>query len=193
MREKTNLYLFKLFNNGDFTVFAWTPILAKKGYTVMTPENAAPYIKLAGGGKNNIKYVKDKTFINTVKNITEVSGKNGRKLAQEIEDKRLEDLDNTSTKEIIKGAVDADLPDRDVGDDEVRELSVSQESIQIKETKYLKSLQHKSTLETHMLEKYQCEIPVGRLDSMRAMANSMISDLAKENRLYLVDGQVTIK
>lgn len=193
MREKTKLYLFKLFNNGDFSIFAWTPILAKKGYTVMTPEKAAPYIKLAGGRKDNTRYVEDKTFINTIKNITEVSGKNGRKLAQSIEDKRLEDLDNTSTKGIIDGAVNTDLPNREIDDDEVRELSVSQESIQIKETKYLKGLQHKSSLETHMLEKYQCEVPVGRLSEMKAIANSMISDLAKENRLYLVDGQVTIK
>jgi hypothetical protein len=193
MREKTKLYLFKLFNNGDFSIFTWSPILAKKGYTVMTPEQAAPYIKLAGGGKANTKYVKDKTFINTVKNVTEVSGKSGRKLAQVIEDKRLEDLDNTSTKEIIDGAVNSDLKAVKIDDDEVRELVISQESIQIKETNYLKSLQHKSTLENHMLEKYQCEIPVGRLDTMRAMANSMISDLAKEGRLYLVDGQVAIK
>jgi hypothetical protein len=31
---------------------------------------------------------------------------------------------------------------------------------------------------------------MGRLDVMKAMANGMINDLAKENRLYYVDGGV---
>ena len=42
-----------------------------------------------------------------------------------------------------------------------------------------------------MLEKYQCEIPSGQLSTMKVFANSMIGDLAKDNRLYLVDDKIT--
>jgi len=101
------------------------------------------------------------------------------------------DGDESNTESIVNDAVKNVKSNKVVNDDEVRELSVSQEAIQIKEAKYIKSLQHKSTLESHMLEKYQCEIPTGRLDAMKALANSMISDLAKANRLYLIDGEVT--
>jgi len=188
-RKATELYLLKLFNNGSFTVFAWTPILAKKGYATMTPAQAEPYLKLARGRKNNIKYVKDKSFISKIKNITEVTGKTGRKLA----DKIAAEEEGLSTERIINDAVQTDLPDQVIDSGEVRELCISQDVIQLKEMKYLKSLQHKSTLESHMLEKYQCEIPSGRLDNMKAMANSMLTDLAKDNRLYLIDGQVTTK
>jgi hypothetical protein len=77
--------------------------------------------------------------------------------------------------------------------DQVRDINVSQEDIQAAEMKYIRSLQHKTSLESHMLTKYQCEIPMGRLDVMKAMANGMINDLAKDNRLYYVDGGVVTK
>ena len=186
MSEKeTDLYLLQLYNDGTFTVYRWTSILARKGYTVMTAEQAKPYIRLANGGKNHIDHVKNKDFIDSIKNVVEVSGKNGRALAERL--KAAEEASKTDS--IIEDAV-SKKPDQTIDPDQVRELSVSQESIQIKEAKFIKSLQHKSTLESHMLEKYQCEIPSGRLDHMKAIANSMISDLAKDNRLYLVDGEV---
>jgi hypothetical protein len=192
MAKEAELFLLKLFNSGQFVVVAWSPIQAKKGYTVMTKEQAQPYLKLCKMGKNHIDNVKDKTFIKSVKKIFEVSGKAGRALADKLEAQRVEDLENaddSSTKAIVKDAVSKSSEGQMIDDGETRELSVTQESVQIKEVKYIKSLQHKSTLETHMLEKYQCEIPSGRLDAMKALANSMISDLAKDNRLYLVDGQ----
>jgi hypothetical protein len=194
MSKAIELYLFKLFNSGQFTVMAWSPIQAKKGYTVMTVDQAEPYLKLCKMGKNHVDNVKDKTFIKTVKKIFEVSGKAGRALADKLEAQRVEDLegaDDSKTKAIVKDAVKTKAKGQMIDNGETRELSVTQEAVQIKEVKYIKGLQHKSTLETHMLEKYQCEIPSGRLDAMKAIANSMISDLAKDNRLYLVDGQVT--
>jgi hypothetical protein len=194
MAREPEMYLFKLFNDGKFVIIAWSPIQAKKGYTVLTVEKAQPYIKLCRMGKNHINNVKDKTFIKSVKTIFEVSGKAGRALADKIEAQRVEDLESTDdskTQKIVKEAVSKTSEGQMIDDGETRELSVTQESVQVKEVKYIKSLQHKSTLESHMLEKYQCEIPSGRLDSMKALANSMISDLAKDNRLYLVDGQVS--
>jgi hypothetical protein len=191
--NEDNLFLFKLFNDGTFSVLSWTPIQAKKGFTVMTQEKAAPYLRLAQGGKNHIDHVKDKTFIKSVKKIFEVSGKAGRNLADKVEANRLADLeavDDANTQDIVKNVTMNNKEKQTVDGDQVRELSVTQESIQIKEAKYIKGLQHKSTLESHMLEKYQCEIPSGKLDTMKVLANSMINDLAKDNRLYLVDDQV---
>ena len=188
------LYLLKLFNNGNFSVIRWTPITAKKGFTVMTKEKAAPYLKLAQMGKGHIDNVKDKAFINSIKNVFEVSGKAGRNLADKKEARRLADLeaiDASNTDGIVKDVVKNTVKSQTFDDSEVRELSVSQESIQIKEARYIKGLQHKSTLESHMLEKYQCAIPAGKLDTMKVLANSMISDLAKKNRLYLIDDKVT--
>jgi hypothetical protein len=159
----------------------------------MTIEQAAPYLKLCKMGKNHVDNVKNKDFIKSIKKIFEVSGKAGRALAEKVEAQRVEDLENaddSNTQKIVKKVVKDNVKKQMIDDGETRELSVSQEAIQIKEAKYVKSLQHKSTLESHMLEKYQCEIPSGRLEAMKALANSMISDLAKDNRLYLVDGQV---
>jgi len=193
MGKKPELYLLQLYNDGTFTVYAWTPIIAKKGYTVMTAEQAEPYILLASKGNNHVDYVEDKDFIKSIKNVTEVSGKNGRKLADvlAVKEETAVDGDESNTESIVNDAVENVKSNKVVNDDEIRELSVSQESIQIKELNYIRSLQHKSTLESHMLEKYQCEIPTGRLDAMKALANSMIGDLAKSNRLYLIDGEVT--
>jgi formate dehydrogenase maturation protein FdhE len=193
MAKAPELFLLKLFNTGKFSVIAWSPIQAKKGYTVMTIEQAQPYLKLAKMGKNHVDNVKNKDFIKSIKKIFEVSGKAGRALAEKVEAQRVEDLENaddSNTKSIVKKVVKDNVKKQMIDDGETRELSVSQEAIQIKEAKYVKGLQHKSTLESHMLEKYQCEIPSGRLEAMKALANSMLSDLAKDNRLYLVDGQV---
>jgi hypothetical protein len=193
MAKEADLFLFKLFNSGQFVVVGWSPMQAKKGYTVMTKEQAVPYLKLCKMGKNHVDNVRDKTFLKSVKTIFEVSGKAGRALADKLEAQRVEDLkdaDDSETQAIVKDAVSKSAKGQTIDEGEVRELSVTQESVQIKECKYIKSLQHKSTLESHMLEKYQCEVPSGRLDAMKAIANGMISDLAKDNRLYLVDGQV---
>lgn len=189
MAKVPEMYCLKLFNNGKFSIMAWTPIVAKKGYAVLTVEQAKPYLRLAQGGKNHIDNVKNKDFIKSIKKVFEVSGKAGRALEEKV--KALEEAKASNTDDIVKDVVKDNVKNQTVNDGEVRELSVSQESIQIQELKLIKSLQHKSTLEAHMLEKYQCEIPVGRLDTMKALANSMIGDLAKDNRLYLVDGQVT--
>jgi hypothetical protein len=43
-----------------------------------------------------------------------------------------------------------------------------------------------------MLEKYQCDIPVGRLTAMKAIANSMIADLSSGDRLYLIGDELTL-
>jgi len=190
MAKAIELYLLKIFNNGKFSVIAWSPMQAKKGYAVMTVEQAQPYLKLASKGKNHVDNVKNKAFIKSVKKVFEVSGKAARTLADKALEQELEQQDNSSTESIVKDAVSKSAEGTTIDGDEIRELSVTQESIQIKEAKYIKGLQHKSALETHMLEKYQCEIPTGRLDIMKTLANSMISDLAKDNRLYLVDGEV---
>lgn len=188
MPKETALYLMQLYDNGDFTIYSWTPILAKKGYKVLTVEQAQPYIALSKMGKNNVEFVKNRKLIDSANVTNDISGWNSRR---DEEERKIAKA--SKTDEIIEEVVNTEKPPRQIDDDEIRELSVSQEDIQASEMKFIKSVQHKTTLESHMLEKYQCELPTGRLDAMKALANSMISDLAKDNRLYYVDGQITIK
>lgn len=184
MKAKSDLLLMQVYDNGDFFLYGWTPVLAAKGYTPITKDEAEPYIKLTRLKKNNTRFVDNTTFIDTVK-VTDSAG-------ELIPVKPPEDGEDEATQDIIKDATKDGEP-RVISDDEVRDIDVSQEDIQAAEMKYIKGLQHKSSLEKHMLEKYQCEIPLGRLDAMKAMANSMINDLAKDNRLYYVDGGVVMK
>jgi len=191
MAKAIDVYLLKVFNNGKFSVIAWSPMQAKKGYAVLSKSQAKPYLDLAKKGKGHIDNLKSREFVDSIKKVFEVSGKAGRDLADKLEAQKLEDVDDSETQKIVKDVASNNESNQTIDGDEVRELSITQETIQIKEAKYIKGLQHKSTLETHMLEKYQCELPSGRLDIMKTLANSMITDLAKDNRLYLVDGQVT--
>ena len=161
MAKVPEMYCLKLFNNGKFSIMAWTPIVAKKGYAVLTTEQAKPYLRLAQGGKNHIDNVKNKDFIKSIKKVFEVSGKAGRALEEKV--KALEEDSASNVDDIVKDVVSNKVKNQTVNDDEVRELSVSQESIQVQELKFIKGLQHKSTLESHMLEKYQCSIEQCRL------------------------------
>ena len=184
MRANPDLLLMQVYDNGDFFFYGWTPVLAAKGYTPITPADAEPYLKLIKLKKNNIKHVDNTTFIDTVK-VTDEAG-------EMIPVTPPEDGEDEATQDIIKDAT-KDGEARVVSDDEVRDINVSQEDIQSAEMKHIKGLSHKSSLEQHMLEKYQCEIPMGRLETMKALANSMITDLAKDNRLYYVDGGVVMR
>ena len=177
------LWLFQVYDNGDFALYHWTPFLAKKGYKVMTDEEAAPLQKLLGIGKGNMKYVDSKQ-------VKESLGE-ARVEGQPLDDIDEDDVDNEIIADVIESAKD-NAPPGEKPLDESRALIVTQEDIMERELKYIKGMTHKSTLEKHMLEKYQCEIPVGRLDAMKAIANSMISDLSETNRLYLVGDELTL-
>ena len=176
------LWLFQVYENGDFCLYHWTPFLAKKGYKVMTDEEAAPLQKLLGIGKGNMKYVDSKE-------VKESLGE------ARVEGEPVDEDDDLDDNPIIDDVISDTRENAPPGDrplDEVKQLIVTQEDIMAREIKYIKGMTHKSTLEKHMLEKYQCEIPVGRLTAMKAIANSMISDLSESNRLYLVGDELTL-
>jgi hypothetical protein len=190
MTEK--LWLLQKFDNGDFFIYGWTPIQAAKGYKVLTAEQVKPYLALQDKGQNNVKYLDDVEVFESAK---ETNNKSGFNRDEAIRIKKLEeaglknDEDCQAIISEVAGKGEAYKPTLD----EVRDISFSQEDIQAAEMKHIKSLQHKTSLESHMLTKYQCEIPMGRLDVMKAMANDMINDLAKQERLYYVDGGVVSK
>ena len=175
-----NLFLYKVTKEGDFALFGWSPFLVKKGYKTLTKEEAEPLQKLLGMGKGNLKYIESKKILEFL-GTARVEG-------DPIEDNE-DDIDN----EIVADVVDGDnAPPGEKPLEETRKLMVTQEDIEARELKYIKGMTHKSTLEKHMLEKYQCEIPVGRLTAMKAIANSMIADLSSSNRLYLVGDELTL-
>jgi hypothetical protein len=189
MKTNEKLWLLQKFDNGDFFIYGWTPIQAAKGYKVLTAEQVKPYLDLQAKGENNVKYLKDVEIFDSAK---ETNNKSGFNRDEAIRKKKLEeaglknDEDTQGIIDEVAGKGEAYKPNLD----EVRDIEFAQEDIQAAEMKYIKGLQHKTSLESHMLTKYQCEIPMGRLDVMKAMANGMINDLAKENRLYYIDGGV---
>jgi hypothetical protein len=177
------LFLYKVTKEGDFTIFGWNPILAKKGYKVITKEEAVPLQKLLGIGKGHLKYIENKKLLE----FLDTARVEGEPLPEDDDD----DMNNEVIADVIDNAKE-NAPPGDRPLDETRELMVTQEDIEAQELKYIKGMTHKSTLEKHMLEKYQCEIPVGRLTAMKAIANSMIADLSDDNRLYLVGDELTL-
>jgi hypothetical protein len=160
---------------------------AKKGYKVLTPDQALPLIELAKEGKNNVEHVETTEQFEIFETAREIHKANfiETKIIPELE---AESETTAIVAEAVSKQVDVAPPDLDA----VRDIHVDQEDIQAQEMKFIKSLQHKSSLEQHMLEKYQTEIPMGRLDTMKAIANQMLCDLAKENRLYLIDGKIVV-
>jgi hypothetical protein len=176
------LFLYKVTKEGDFTIFSWNPILAKKGYKVITKEEAKPLQKLLGIGKGHLNYIESKQLLEFLK----TARVEGEPVPEDDDD----DMDNEIVAEVIDESNNAPPGDRPL--DETRKLMVTQEDIMERELKYIKGMTHKSTLEKHMLEKYQCDIPVGRLTAMKAIANSMIVDLSSSNRLYLVGNELTL-
>lgn len=192
--SEEKLFLLQQYDNGDFFIYGWTTILAGKGYKVLTSEQAAPLIELSKMKKNNVAFIEDKSVLKGIKKIEEVASKTVpvKPIEEPDEADDADDADDEDTQEVVKEAISN--PDETKADlDEVREISVDQETMQAREMKYIRKIEKKNDLEEHMLKKYQCEIPEGRLSAMKAIANSMISDLAKENRLYLVDNSVKIK
>ena len=192
MKEK--LWLLQKYDNGDFFIYGWTTLTAAKGYKVLTQEQADPYIKLLVKGKGNAKYLDNTELFDDATETNQESGwTRDEKLRKKLlENAGLDEADDSETQEIVDDVASKGVK-RGNDLDEVRDINVSQEDIQALEMKHIKSLQHKTSLENHMLTKYQCEIPMGRLSTMKAMANSMITELAKDNRLYFVDGGVVIK
>jgi hypothetical protein len=186
---KDELWLLQKFDNGDFFIYGWTPIQAAKGFKVLTAEQVKPYLDLQSKGDNNVKYLDDLDIFESAK---ETNNKSGFNRDEAIRIKKLEEagLKNDEDAQAIISEVAGKGDKYEPNLDEVRDIAFSQEDIQAAEMKHIRGLQHKTSLENHMLTKYQCEIPMGRLDVMKAMANGMINDLAKENRLYYVDGGV---
>jgi hypothetical protein len=185
MAKKLNgeLFLYKVTKEGDFTLMGWSPIKAKKGYKVLTKEEVVPLQKLLGMGKGHLKYIESKTLLEFLSTARVA----GEPLPEDDDD----DMDN----EVVSDVTKHDRENAPPGDrplEETRKLMVTQEDIMERELKYIKGMTHKSTLEKHMLEKYQCEIPVGRLTAMKAIADSMIADLSSDNRLYLVGDELTL-
>ena len=176
------LFLFQLYDNGDFCIYHWTPFLSKKGYKTMTAEDVAPLQKLLSIGKGNMRHVENE-------GLRESLGC-ARKEGEEIDD-----LDDEIDNQIIADVIEESKSNAPEGGrplEETRKLEVTQHDILQQELRYIKGMTHKSTLEKHMLEKYQCEIPVGRLTAMKSIANSMLSDLCEGNRLYLVGNELTL-
>jgi hypothetical protein len=163
-------------------------LLAKKGYKPITDEQAKELLELTKQKKNNIKFVKNGIEMFAATN------ESSKFIQVDVDGAVVDDEeDDTETRDIIGNAVKTKLNTEPKKLDDVREISMSQEKIQAEEQRAITGFQHKSTLERHMLEKYQLEIPPGRLSVMKAQANKMICDLAKQNRLYLVDGQIEAK
>jgi hypothetical protein len=189
MKTNEKLWLLQKFDNGDFFIYGWTPIQAAKGFKVLTSDQVKPYLDLQAKGHNNVKYLDNDEVFESAK---ETNNKSGFNRDEAIRIKKLEeaglknDEDTQGIIDEVAGKGEAYKPNLD----EVRDIEFAQEDIQAAEMKHIKGLQHKTSLENHMLTKYQCEIPMGRLDVMKAIANGMINDLAKENRLYYVDGGV---
>jgi len=190
MKDKTELWLMQKYDNGDFYMYRWTPMLAKKGYKVMTEAQAKPFVQMMKTGKNNVKHIDERSVSLVYDTAKETDHKAGFMIDAPIPEMVDED---SETRAIVAEAVGTHAEGAGNDLDKVRDICIGQEDIQAQEMKFIKSLQHKSSLERHMLEKYQAEVPVGRLDAMKALANQMICEFAKEERLYLVDGGVIMK
>lgn len=185
--EQTDMWLLQTYDNGEFFLYKWTPILAaKKNMKVITKEQAQPLLQLTNEKRNNVKFVKNpgKLFADREELIELIP------VTPKAEEK-VQDNDDNNTRDIVKNVVKTSENDNEPRNlDDVRDISVSQEDIMAAELKAIASFKHKSSLEKHMLEKYQIEVPQGRFTMMKAHANKMITDLAKENRLYMVDGLI---
>jgi len=197
MTKGRDLYLLQVFNSGDFFVYHWTPTLAKKGYKVLTIDEAKVYMDLSKKGKNNVSFLQDEGDELVATNLTHGYVEPKRVLASVEEPEPdevaedIEDADDSDTQSVIEDAV-KDNAEKPVSEDEIRDIHVDQEDILAAEMKHIRGLQYKTHLEKHMLEKYQCDIPVGRLSVMKAQANDMLTKLAKENRLYFVEGNKVV-
>ena len=187
--ERKQLYLLQKYDNGDFYVYHWTPSLAAKGYNVLEPEAAQEYLDLQIEGKNNISYLKESSTFQEFKDTNE---KSGWVDPEEIDIEDLEEFDDGEDSGIIDKIGDTVVREEDTEEDETIDIDISQEDILAKELKYVKGLSHKSSVEKHLLEKYQVEIPVGTLSAMKALANQMLTDLSNKDRLYLVDKGVKL-
>jgi len=184
--KSENLWLLQTYDNGDFHIYGWTPALAKKNLRPITDEQANHLMQLIRSKRNNVKYVDDPgdLFMTQEELSKLIKVKPRADMEDDIED------DDENTRELIKSVVKTDKVDEPKNLDEVRDINISQEDIMAAELKAIQAFKHKSSLEKHMLEKYQLEIPPGRFSVMKALANKMITDLAKENRLYMVDGLI---
>ena len=175
MNDDKKLWLLQKYEDGTFFLYHWTSMLAKKGYTVLTDEQAQPLIKLVAENKNNTSYLEE--------------GGQGVKVTNQtvelIKVKPPVDAEVKSDSSIIEDVVstDAEAPNLD----EVRDICIEQEDIQAQDMAMVQGFKHKTQLEEFMLSKYQCEIPMGRLSTMKAFANNILVQLAKDNRLYTVD------
>jgi len=198
--NKTDTYLLQKWDNGDFFVYRWTPMLAGKGYKVMTAEDAKPYLDLQLVGKSNVSFLEDTKHFDGVKpsnQATEFQAVDAEGRAVDVNVADIEDLDDSETQSIISDMYDdaEEIDDYEIDGtlDEVKLLEVSQESILEKELSFVKSCTHPKTLEKHFLEKYQIELPQEKFLTVKAMADSMLRDLAGSNRLYLIDNQIKVK
>ena len=206
MEKPKGLYLLQKYDDGTFFVYNWTPMQATKGYKVLTAEEAEPYLELAKTGKNNELYLEgeartkidrmEPTNFKTVKAQADAKKKRIPNIPEippmEVPEEEFDEESAVNmTDSIVEDVVTQPVEKKADGEEKPKPLSVSQDEIFEMEIDYIRGLQHKSTLETHLLDKYQLEIPIGRLATMKSFANQMLKDLAKDNRLYLVDGKVT--
>ena len=89
------LFLYKVTKEGDFTIFSWNPVTAKKGYKVLTAEEAEPLRKLLGIGKGHLKYVESKKMLEFLSTAR-------------VEGEPIEDDDDDMDNEIVADVVDGD-------------------------------------------------------------------------------------
>jgi hypothetical protein len=186
-----DLYLLQKWDNGDFFIYKWAVGISKKGYTPIKETQAKRLIELCSSKKGNSKYLEHKDDIALFHDAKATEKSSGvRWDEEEARRKAVDDFDAEENNSIIDDAlgmkVEVEAPDIN----EAKNLSDSQEDIQAKELKHIRSLRFKTKLEEYMLKKYQVDIPTDKLDVMKAVANSVIGELAKKNRLYLIDGKI---
>jgi hypothetical protein len=195
--DTKDLFLLQKYDNGDFYVYAWAVGISKKGYTPITRKQAEPLIDLMKQGKGNKKFLTAKSLalFDGAKATDNSSGVKWEE--EEARRQRLLDLDQETVDMIegddnplIEDVVNSKADGTDLELDAVRNITVSQEDIQAKELKHINKIRSKVGVEEYMLSKYQVEVPHDKLDVMKAVASSIVGELAKSNRLYLVDGKL---
>jgi light-regulated signal transduction histidine kinase (bacteriophytochrome) len=175
---KDKFWLLQSYEDGTFFMYEWTPILAKKpNMRPVKGDEAVKLLKLVRKGNNHVKFLGGKA--------REVVDESVKKAVELAEDKSI------TRKLLEENAKKAKAQAEATKNEEAPQINYSQGDILEMEVAAMADMRTRADVETHMLKKYQVEMPpVDKLGEMRQNAAELLEKLAKDDRLYLTDGRV---
>ena len=175
---KDKFWLLQTYEDGTFYMYEWTPILAAKpNMRPVKGEEATKLLKLIRTGSNHIKFLGGKT-----QKVVDESMQAAIKLAED---------ESITEKLLEENAKKAKAKAEALKNEEPTQVNYSMGDILELEVSAIQEMRTRADVETHMLKKYQVEMPpVEKLGEMRQNASELLEKLAQDDRLYLTDGRV---